>query len=41
LTCLNGNLRMFLMELGDGFAYLGEKVRVQVGNQAEENGSAA
>ena len=27
------NLRKFLMELGDGFAFIGEKVRVQVGNQ--------
>ena len=27
------NLRKFLMELGDGFAYVGERVRVQVGNQ--------
>jgi predicted nuclease of restriction endonuclease-like (RecB) superfamily len=27
------NLRQFLMELGDGFAFVGEKVRVQVGNQ--------
>jgi predicted nuclease of restriction endonuclease-like (RecB) superfamily len=27
------NLRKFLMELGDGFAFVGEKVRVQVGNQ--------
>jgi predicted nuclease of restriction endonuclease-like (RecB) superfamily len=27
------NLRKFLMELGDGFALVGEKVRVQVGNQ--------
>jgi len=27
------NLRKFLMELGDGFAFGGEKVRVQVGNQ--------
>lgn len=27
------NLRRFLMELGDGFAFVGEKVRVQVGNQ--------
>ena len=26
-------LRKFLMELGDGFAFVGEKVRVQVGNQ--------
>jgi nuclease YhcG-like protein len=26
------NLRLFLMELGDGFAFVGEKVRVQVGN---------
>lgn len=27
------NLRKFLMELGDGFAFVGEKVRVQVGNR--------
>jgi len=27
------NLRKFLMELGDGFAFVGERVRVQVGNQ--------
>jgi predicted nuclease of restriction endonuclease-like (RecB) superfamily len=27
------NLRKFLLELGDGFAFVGEKVRVQVGNQ--------
>jgi predicted nuclease of restriction endonuclease-like (RecB) superfamily len=27
------NLQKFLMELGDGFAFVGEKVRVQVGNQ--------
>lgn len=27
------NLRKFLMELGDGFAFVAEKVRVQVGNQ--------
>jgi len=27
------NLRKFLMELGDGFAFVGDKVRVQVGNQ--------
>lgn len=27
------NLRKVLMELGDGFAFVGEKVRVQVGNQ--------
>jgi len=27
------NLRKFLMELGDGFAFVGEKVRIQVGNQ--------
>jgi predicted nuclease of restriction endonuclease-like (RecB) superfamily len=27
------NLRKFLMELGDGFAFVGEKIRVQVGNQ--------
>ncbi len=32
-TGLIRNLRMFLMELGDGFAFVGEKVRVQVGNQ--------
>lgn len=27
------NLRRFLLELGDGFAFVGEKVRLQVGNQ--------
>lgn len=27
------NLRKFLLELGDGFAFVGEKIRVQVGNQ--------
>ncbi len=27
------NLRQLLLELGDGFAFLGEKVRVRVGNQ--------
>jgi len=32
-TSLLRNLRQFLMELGDGFAFVGEKVRVQVGNQ--------
>ena len=32
-TGLVRNLRKFLMELGDGFAFVGEKVRVQVGNQ--------
>jgi len=32
-TGLLRNLRRFLMELGDGFAFVGEKVRVQVGNQ--------
>jgi predicted nuclease of restriction endonuclease-like (RecB) superfamily len=32
-TSLLLNLRKFLMELGDGFAFVGEKVRVQVGNQ--------
>jgi predicted nuclease of restriction endonuclease-like (RecB) superfamily len=32
-TGLLRNLRKFLMELGDGFAFVGEKVRVQVGNQ--------
>jgi predicted nuclease of restriction endonuclease-like (RecB) superfamily len=30
---LLSNLRQFLLELGDGFAFVGEKVRVQVGNQ--------
>jgi predicted nuclease of restriction endonuclease-like (RecB) superfamily len=30
---LQRNLRKFLMELGDEFAFVGEKVRVQVGNQ--------
>lgn len=32
-TALVRNLRQFLMELGDGFAFVGEKVRVQVGDQ--------
>jgi predicted nuclease of restriction endonuclease-like (RecB) superfamily len=32
-TALLRNLREFLMELGDGFAFVGEKVRVQVGTQ--------
>jgi predicted nuclease of restriction endonuclease-like (RecB) superfamily len=32
-TSLLRNLRKFLMELGDGFAFVGEKVRVQVGNR--------
>jgi predicted nuclease of restriction endonuclease-like (RecB) superfamily len=32
-TGLLHNLRKFLMELGDGFAFVGEKVRVQVGDQ--------
>ncbi len=32
-TGLLRNLRRFLMELGDGFAFVGEKVRVQVGSQ--------
>jgi len=32
-TGLLRNLRRFLMELGDGFAFVGEKVRVQVGKQ--------
>ena len=32
-TGLLRKLRKFLMELGDGFAFVGEKVRVQVGNQ--------
>ncbi len=32
-TGLLRNLRRFLLELGDGFAFVGEKVRVQVGNQ--------
>lgn len=27
------NLKKFLLELGEGFAFVGEKVRVQVGNQ--------
>ena len=27
------NLRKFLLELGDGFAFVGEKVRLQVGNR--------
>lgn len=27
------NLRQFLLELGDGFAFVGEKVRLQVGSQ--------
>ncbi len=32
-SALLQNLRKFLMELGDGFAFVGEKIRVQVGNQ--------
>jgi predicted nuclease of restriction endonuclease-like (RecB) superfamily len=32
-TGLVRNLRKFLMELGDGFAFVGEKIRVQVGNR--------
>ena len=32
-TSLLRNLRQFLMELGDGFAFVGEKVRVQVADQ--------
>jgi RecB family endonuclease NucS len=32
-SALLRNLRKFLMEPGDGFAFVGEKVRVQVGNQ--------
>ena len=32
-TGLLHNLRKFLMELGDGFAFVGEKIRVQVGNR--------
>jgi len=32
-SALLRHLRKFLMELGDGFAFVGEKVRVQVGNQ--------
>jgi predicted nuclease of restriction endonuclease-like (RecB) superfamily len=32
-TALLHNLRHFLMELGDGFAFVGEGVRVQVGNR--------
>jgi predicted nuclease of restriction endonuclease-like (RecB) superfamily len=32
-TALLRNLRHFLMELGDGFAFVGEKVRLQVGSQ--------
>jgi predicted nuclease of restriction endonuclease-like (RecB) superfamily len=34
-TSLLRNLRKFLMELGDGFAFVGEKVRVQVGSHAK------
>lgn len=30
-SALVANLRKFLLELGDGFTYMGEKVRVQVG----------
>ena len=33
-TSLLRNLRKFLMEFGDGFAFVGEKVRVQVGTLA-------
>ena len=32
-TALLRNLRQFLLELGDGFAFVGEKVRLQVGQQ--------
>jgi len=32
-TALLQNLRKFLLELGDGFAFVGEKVRIQVGNR--------
>jgi len=32
-TALLKNLRKFLLELGDGFAFVGEKVRIQVGNR--------
>jgi predicted nuclease of restriction endonuclease-like (RecB) superfamily len=32
-SALVENLRKFLLELGDGFTYIGEKVRVQVGNK--------
>ena len=32
-SALVANLREFLLELGDGFAYIGEKVRVQVGKK--------
>ena len=32
-TALLHNLRKFLLELGDGFAFVGEKVRIQVGNR--------
>ena len=32
-SALVANLRKFLLELGDGFTYIGEKVRVQVGNK--------
>ena len=31
-TALVQNLHKFLLELGDGFAFVGEKVRLQVGN---------
>jgi len=32
-SALVANLKKFLLELGDGFAFLGEKVRLQVGNK--------
>lgn len=32
-SALVANLRQFLLELGDGFTYIGEKVRVQVGQK--------
>lgn len=32
-TALLQNLRKFLLELGDGFAFVGEKVRIQVGKR--------
>lgn len=32
-SALLRNLRKFLMELGGGFAFIGEEIRVQMGNQ--------
>ena len=32
-SALVSNLRSFLLELGDGFSFIGEKLRIQVGNK--------